>query len=142
IAATHQLGYCFGIAAGKQRNVVALAHQLVSQVRNHMHQLFPNVLRSTSHVAAHSWRRPRSLLQIIIGYMREAFQSMIWRANSELGPAAKYLKRRVIDYFQQNIHVTTSGYYAAPDALAGPVVAKDSRRRTGFCRVRSHAAGQ
>jgi predicted TIM-barrel fold metal-dependent hydrolase len=54
-------------------------------------------------------------LQIIIGHMGEALPSMIWRANSELGPAAKYLKRRVIDYFQQNIHVTTSGYYAAPD---------------------------
>src|SRR5262245_35438343 len=49
-------------------------------------------------------------LQIIIGHMGEALPSMIWRANSELGPAAKYLKRRVIDYFQQNIHVTTSGY--------------------------------
>jgi predicted TIM-barrel fold metal-dependent hydrolase len=38
-------------------------------------------------------------LQIIIGHMGEALPSMIWRANSELGPAAKYLKRRVIDYF-------------------------------------------
>jgi hypothetical protein len=47
--------------------------------------------------------------------MGEALPSMIWRANSELGPATKYLKRRVIDYFQINIHVTTSGYYAAPD---------------------------
>ena len=46
--------------------------------------------------------------------MGEALPSMIWRANSELGPATKYLKRRVIDYFQQNMHVTTSGYYAAP----------------------------
>ena len=54
-------------------------------------------------------------LQIIIGHMGEALPSMIWRANSELGPAAKYLKRRIIDYFQQNFHVTTSGYYAAPD---------------------------
>ena len=54
-------------------------------------------------------------LQIIIGHMGEALPSMIWRANSEFGPAAKYLKRRVIDYFHQNIHVTTSGYYAAPD---------------------------
>jgi hypothetical protein len=50
--------------------------------------------------------------------MGEALPSMIWRANSELGPATKYLKRRVIDYFQQNMHVTTSGYYAAPD---GPI---------------------
>jgi uncharacterized protein len=54
-------------------------------------------------------------LQIIIGHMGEALPSMIWRANSELGPAAKYLKRPVIDYFHRNIHVTTSGYYAAPD---------------------------
>lgn len=54
-------------------------------------------------------------LQIIIGHMGEALPSMIWRANSELGPAVKYLKRRVIDYFQQNVHVTTSGYYAAAD---------------------------
>src|SRR6516162_5436268 len=35
IAATHQLSCCFGIAAGEQGNVVALAYQLFSQVRNH-----------------------------------------------------------------------------------------------------------
>jgi hypothetical protein len=34
--------------------------------------------------------------------------------KNDFRDAAKYLKRRVIDYFHQNIHVTTSGYYAAP----------------------------
>jgi uncharacterized protein len=54
-------------------------------------------------------------LQFIIGHMGEALPSMIWRANSELSPATGYLKRRVIDYFTQNVHVTTSGYYAIHD---------------------------
>ena len=75
-------------------------------------------------------RFPR--LQIIIGHMGEALPSMIWRANSELGPAAKYLKRRVIDYFHQNIHVTTSGYYAAPDGSM-------TMRRSSACCMRSES---
>lgn len=57
-------------------------------------------------------------LQIIIGHMGEALPSMIWRANSVLNAVAG-LDRPVVDYFTDNLYVTTSGLFDyAPFAAA------------------------
>ena len=52
--------------------------------------------------------------QVIIGHMGEDLPYSLARAASVLTPVAKYLKRSIPEYFHDNIHVTTSGYFTNP----------------------------
>ena len=54
------------------------------------------------------------LQQVIIGHMGEDLPYSLARATSVLTPVAKHLKRSIPEYFQENIHVTTSGYFTNP----------------------------
>ena len=56
-------------------------------------------------------------LQIIIGHMGEMIPFMLARINDRLTPAAKYLQRTVPEYFLQNFHITTSGFFTDPPLL-------------------------
>jgi predicted TIM-barrel fold metal-dependent hydrolase len=55
-------------------------------------------------------RFPR--LQIIIGHMGEAVPYMLDRTNMTLSRRVTGLQQEVKDYFVQNFHVTTSGFFA------------------------------
>jgi predicted TIM-barrel fold metal-dependent hydrolase len=52
--------------------------------------------------------------QVIIGHMGEDLPFSLARADSVLGRGAKHLKRSIPEYFHQNFHVTTSGYFTLP----------------------------
>ena len=52
-------------------------------------------------------------LQIIIGHMGEGLPYALARSSNVLSRSAK-LQRSVADYFQSNIHITTSGYFTLP----------------------------
>jgi predicted TIM-barrel fold metal-dependent hydrolase len=52
-------------------------------------------------------------LQVIIGHMGEGTPYALARSNHILSHVAK-LPQSVADYFHQNIHVTTSGYFTQP----------------------------
>ena len=52
--------------------------------------------------------------QVIIGHMGEDLPYSLARAASVLTPFAKHLKRLIPEYFHDNIHVTTSGYFTNP----------------------------
>ena len=56
-------------------------------------------------------------LQIIIGHMGEMIPFMLARINDRLTPPAKYLRRTVPEYFLQNFHITTSGFFTDPPLL-------------------------
>ena len=53
-------------------------------------------------------------LQIILGHMGENLPYFLARANTVLGSSAKHLQRSVADYFHQNFHITTSGFFTVP----------------------------
>ncbi len=53
-------------------------------------------------------------LQIIIGHMGEMIPFFLARINEVVTPFSKGLKRPVADYFQSNVHITTSGIFTAP----------------------------
>jgi predicted TIM-barrel fold metal-dependent hydrolase len=53
-------------------------------------------------------------LQLILGHMGEGLPYALARSSGILTPAAKQLRRPVADYFQSNIHLTTSGYFTLP----------------------------
>ena len=55
--------------------------------------------------------------QVIIGHMGEDLPFSLVRAATVLGPTAKHLKRSIPDYFHENIHVTSSGYFSQPPFL-------------------------
>ena len=55
--------------------------------------------------------------QVIIGHMGEDLPFSLVRAATVLGPTAKHLKRPITDYFHDNIHVTSSGYFSQPPFL-------------------------
>jgi predicted TIM-barrel fold metal-dependent hydrolase len=57
-------------------------------------------------------RFPR--LQLIIGHMGEDLPFSIARAEAVLSRETKHLQRRVGEYFQQQFHITTSGYFTVP----------------------------
>ncbi len=57
-------------------------------------------------------RFPRQ--QIIIGHMGENLPFSLKRAASVLGDAVSHLERPILDYFHQNFHVTSSGYFSQP----------------------------
>lgn len=52
-------------------------------------------------------------LQVVIGHMGEGVPYALARTSGILSRAAD-LKQPVADYFQTNIHVTTSGYFTPP----------------------------
>jgi predicted TIM-barrel fold metal-dependent hydrolase len=52
--------------------------------------------------------------QIIIGHMGEGLPYNLARAAGALAPVAKHLERSISDYFHDNFHVTTSGYFTNP----------------------------
>jgi predicted TIM-barrel fold metal-dependent hydrolase len=53
-------------------------------------------------------------LQIVIGHMGEGLPYALARSSQVLARSNQGLKRTVADYFHQNIHVTTSGYFTQP----------------------------
>jgi predicted TIM-barrel fold metal-dependent hydrolase len=53
-------------------------------------------------------------LQVVIGHMGEGIPFALARTNGVLMSGAKYLKRSVVEVFQQQVHVTTSGYFTKP----------------------------
>jgi uncharacterized protein len=61
-------------------------------------------------------------LQVIIGHMGENIPFSLARADERLSPVATHLKRRVGEYFQQNFHITTSGYFTDPPLLCALMV--------------------
>ena len=64
--------------------------------------------------------------QVIIGHMGEDLPYSLARAASVLTPVAKHLKRPLHEYFHNNIHVTTSGYFTVePFACALEIVGID-----------------
>ena len=52
--------------------------------------------------------------QVIIGHMGEDLPYSLARATNVLTPVAKHLQRSIPEYFRDNIHVTTSGYFTNP----------------------------
>lgn len=57
-------------------------------------------------------RFPR--VKMIIGHMGEDLPFSIARAEAVLSRETKHLQRRVGEYFQQQFHITTSGYFTVP----------------------------
>lgn len=53
-------------------------------------------------------------LQLIIGHMGEGLPYALARSSGVLSHAAPRLRQPVADYFQSNIHCTTSGYFTVP----------------------------
>ena len=53
-------------------------------------------------------------LQLIIGHMGEGLPYALARSSGILSHAAPHLRQPVADYFQSNIHCTTSGYFTLP----------------------------
>jgi uncharacterized protein len=53
-------------------------------------------------------------LQVIIGHMGEGLPYALARTNAVLMSAAKHLKRSITETIQQQVHVTTSGYFTKP----------------------------
>jgi predicted TIM-barrel fold metal-dependent hydrolase len=53
-------------------------------------------------------------LQLIIGHMGEGLPYALARSSGVLSHAAPRLRQPVADYFQSNIHCTTSGYFTLP----------------------------
>jgi uncharacterized protein len=62
-------------------------------------------------------------LQLIIGHMGEGLPYALARSSGILSSAAPQLRQPVAEYFQSNIHVTTSGYFTqAPLRCAMDVI--------------------
>lgn len=53
-------------------------------------------------------------LQLIIGHVGEGLPYALARSSGVLSHAAPHLRQPVADYFQSNIHCTTSGYFTLP----------------------------
>ena len=60
-------------------------------------------------------RLPR--LQVIIGHMGEVIPFMLARSDAALPPAVTKLERPLTEYFQNNFHITTSGFFTLPPFL-------------------------
>jgi predicted TIM-barrel fold metal-dependent hydrolase len=60
-------------------------------------------------------RFPR--LQVVIGHMGEALPFMLRRATGPLGQAVTGLQRPLPEYFRENLHLTTSGFFSVPPFL-------------------------
>lgn len=53
-------------------------------------------------------------LQVIIGHMGEMFPFMLDRIEDWMTPVARNLKRKVSEYFRENFHISTSGFFSEP----------------------------
>ncbi len=53
-------------------------------------------------------------LQVIIGHMGEGVPYALARSSGILSHAVPNLRQKVADYFQSNVHITTSGYFTRP----------------------------
>jgi len=53
-------------------------------------------------------------LQLIIGHVGEGLPYALARSSGILSHAAPHLRQPVANYFQSNIHLTTSGYFTLP----------------------------
>ena len=53
-------------------------------------------------------------LQLIIGHMGEGLPYALARTSAVLSSAATHLRQPVAEYFQTNLHITTSGYFTQP----------------------------
>jgi predicted TIM-barrel fold metal-dependent hydrolase len=53
-------------------------------------------------------------LQLVIGHMGEGLPYALARSSGILSQALPHLKRPVAEYFQSNVHLTTSGYFTLP----------------------------
>jgi predicted TIM-barrel fold metal-dependent hydrolase len=53
-------------------------------------------------------------LQVIIGHMGEGIPYALARTNGVLMSGAKHLERSIVEVFQQQVYVTTSGYFTKP----------------------------
>jgi predicted TIM-barrel fold metal-dependent hydrolase len=51
---------------------------------------------------------------VLIGHMGEGLPFSLHRADVALRPASGPLERSVAEYFVENFHVTTSGYFTMP----------------------------
>src|SRR6202044_12992 len=51
---------------------------------------------------------------LIIGHMGEGLPYALARSSGILSQAAPHLRQPIADYFQSNIHITTSGYFTRP----------------------------
>jgi predicted TIM-barrel fold metal-dependent hydrolase len=60
-------------------------------------------------------RFPR--LQFVIGHMGEVLPFMLTRASALMPTALTGLRRPVSEYFRQNVHITTSGFFSVPPFL-------------------------
>jgi predicted TIM-barrel fold metal-dependent hydrolase len=60
-------------------------------------------------------RFPR--LQVVIGHMGEALPFMLRRAMGPLGVEVTGLQRPLPEYFRENLHLTTSGFFSVPPFL-------------------------
>lgn len=61
-------------------------------------------------------------LQVIIGHMGENLPFSLARADNRLTPFTTHLQRRVMDYFLNNFHLTTSAYFTLPPLLCALMV--------------------
>ena len=60
-------------------------------------------------------RFPR--LQLVIGHMGEALPFMLRRATGPLGQEVTGLQRPLPEYFRENLHLSTSGFFSVPPFL-------------------------
>lgn len=60
-------------------------------------------------------RFPR--LQLVVGHLGEALPFMLDRTTTRLPRTISGLQRSVAEYFQENIHLTTSGFFFIPPLL-------------------------
>ena len=58
-------------------------------------------------------------LQLIIGHMGEMFPFMLDRIDDRMSRCENNLKLKVSDYFQQNFHISTSGFFSEPPLFLG-----------------------
>jgi predicted TIM-barrel fold metal-dependent hydrolase len=56
-------------------------------------------------------------LQLVIGHMGEAIPFMLERTNLTLSKTVTGLDREVKEYFTENFHVTTSGFFSCPPLI-------------------------
>ena len=70
-------------------------------------------------------------LQVILGHMGEGLPFNIWRVDNHnawvTSPKPQPAKRKFIDYFQENFHITISGNYSTQSFLAALMVLGSDR---------------
>jgi predicted TIM-barrel fold metal-dependent hydrolase len=56
-------------------------------------------------------------LQLLVGHMGEALPFMLRRAMGPLGVEVTGLQRPLPEYFRENVHLATSGFFSVPPFL-------------------------